>query len=78
MYMGRNCVGHNYVGHNCTGHNYMDHNYTWALLICRCNDEYATDIRAWALSIYWGVDRDSLNPKYTQPKNPFELIYSLN
>ena len=25
-----------------------------------------------------GVDRDSLNPKYAQPRNSFELIYSLN
>ena len=28
---------------------------------------------------YWGGHRDSLNPKYAQPKkNPFGLIYSLN
>ena len=27
---------------------------------------------------YWGDKRESLNPKYAQPKNPFELIYSLN
>ena len=27
---------------------------------------------------YWGEERDSLTPKYAQPKNRFGLIHSLN